>query len=94
MKQLSIFVLLVPVIVAITASSASRPQNATEQQACTESCGSMPKVAAADSASNPEMQRLERAFAGTWRTSESFAHNEFYPNVSWFSLKWRSDVLR
>jgi hypothetical protein len=26
------------------------------------------------------MQRLERAFGGTWTTSESFAHNEFYPN--------------
>jgi hypothetical protein len=26
------------------------------------------------------MQRLERAFAGTWTTAESFAHNEFYPN--------------
>jgi hypothetical protein len=34
----------------------------------------------ADSASSPEMQRLERVFAGTWSTSESFARNEFYPN--------------
>lgn len=80
MKPLSLLVLLTPVIVALAASSASWPQSATEPQACTESCGSMHKFAAADSGGNPEMQRLERAFVGTWSTSESFAHNEFYPN--------------
>jgi len=36
-----------------------------------------PKVASANSASSPEMQRLVRAFAGTWTTAESFAHSEF-----------------
>jgi Protein of unknown function (DUF1579) len=34
----------------------------------------------ADSANSPEMRRLERAFAGTWTISDSFARNEFYPN--------------
>jgi hypothetical protein len=26
------------------------------------------------------MQRLDRAFRGTWTTSENFAHNESYPS--------------
>jgi hypothetical protein len=51
-----------------------------KQAATTESSRSVHPVASPDSANSPEMQRLERAFAGTWSTSESFAHNEFYPN--------------
>jgi hypothetical protein len=78
MKRRLFLVPLAPVMAVVAASSAGRPQSALE--ASTESSRSMPKVASADSASNPEMQRLERALAGTWITSESFAHNEFYPN--------------
>jgi len=51
-----------------------------KQAATTDSSRSVHTVASADSASSPEMQRIERAFAGTWSTSESFAHNKFYPN--------------
>lgn len=29
---------------------------------------------------SPEMQRLAHAFAGKWKTHESFAKNEYYPN--------------
>jgi hypothetical protein len=39
----------------------------------------MPKVALDGSTCSPEMQRLDRAFEAAWTTSESFAHNEFYP---------------
>jgi hypothetical protein len=73
----------VPFVLAITvvaASGAGQAQSATGLAASTESSGSMPEVASAGSASNPEMQRLDHAFGGTWTTSESFAHNEFYPS--------------
>ncbi len=51
-----------------------------KQAATAESSRSVRRVPSADSASSPEMQRLDRAFVGTWSTSESFAHNEFYPD--------------
>lgn len=34
---------------------------------------------AATGAATPEMQRLSSAFAGSWRTTEVFTPNEFYP---------------
>jgi hypothetical protein len=79
-RRLCSFVPFVLVITLVPASGAGQPQNTTGLAASTESCGTMPKVASVDSASNPEMQRLDHAFGCTWSTSESFAHNEFYPN--------------
>lgn len=77
---LSFFVPLVSVIFAVAAPrSPGSHQNASQKATTTESSRSAPKVASVDSASSPEMQRLGRAFAGTWSTSESFARNEFYP---------------
>jgi hypothetical protein len=35
---------------------------------------------AQSSAPTPQMQHLAKAFEGTWKTHESFAKNEFYPN--------------
>lgn len=79
-RRLWRFVPLVLAITAVAASDAGQPQGATGLAASTESSVSMPNVASAGSVSNPEMQRLDRAFGGTWTTSESFAHNEFYPS--------------
>lgn len=73
-RRLWFFVPFVLAITVIAASGAGQPQSATGLAASTESSGSMPKVASAVSASNPEMQRLDRAFGGTWSTSESSAH--------------------
>src|SRR5580658_3235519 len=79
-RRLWFFVPFVLAITVVAASGAGQAQSATGLAASTESSGSMPEVASAGSASNPEMQRLDRAFGGTWTTSESFAHNEFYPS--------------
>jgi hypothetical protein len=79
-RRLWFFVPFVLAITVVAASGAGQPQSATGLAASTESSGSVPKVASAVSASNPEMQRLGRAFGGTWSTSESSADNEFYPN--------------
>jgi len=80
-RWLSFIVPVVPVMfAAVAASSLGWPQNATRRAATTESSQSVPKVASVNSASSPEMQRLASAFAGRWSTSETFAHNEFYPN--------------
>ncbi len=37
-------------------------------------------ITPSESAPTPEMQRLARAFVGTWNTIETFERNEFYPN--------------
>jgi hypothetical protein len=82
-RRLSFFVPFVLAITVVGASGAGQPQSATALAASTASSGYMTKVASpgpAGPASNPEMQRLDRAFGGTWTTSESFAHNEFYPS--------------
>ncbi len=79
-RRLWSFVPFVLVNSLVAASGAGQPQSTTRLAASTESSGSMPKVGSTGSASNSEMQRLDRAFGGTWSTSESFAHNEFYPN--------------
>jgi hypothetical protein len=79
-RRLWSFVPFVLVITLVAASSAGQPQSTTRLAASAESSGSMPKVGSTGSASNSEMQRLDRAFGGIWSTSESFAHNEFYPN--------------
>ena len=79
-RRLWFFVPFVLAITVVAASGACQPPSATGLAASTESSGSMPDVATAGSASNPDMQRLDRAFGGTWTTSESFAQNEFYPN--------------
>jgi hypothetical protein len=71
----------IALMVAVVATSSTSPsQSTTGRAADAESSRSVPKVASADSASSPEMQRLERAFGGAWSTSESFARNEFYPD--------------
>src|SRR5271168_3462575 len=79
-RRLSFFVPFVLAITIAVASGAGQRQSATGSAASTESSGSVPEVASDGSASSPEMQRLDRAFGGTWTTSENFAHNEFYPS--------------
>jgi hypothetical protein len=79
-RSLWFFVSFLLATTVVAASGADHPKSATGLAASTESSESMPKVASAGSASNPEMQRLDRVFGGTWATSESFAHNEFYPS--------------
>jgi hypothetical protein len=80
-RRLFCFVHFIALMLAVvTTSSASWSQSATGSAADAESSRSAPKVASADSASSPEIQRLERAFGGTWMDSESFARNEFYPS--------------
>ena len=78
--RLSFFVPFVLAITVVAASGTDQPQSGTGLAASADSSGTMPKVTSAGSGSNPEMQRLDRAFGGAWSTSESFAHNEFYPN--------------
>ena len=80
-RRLFCFVHFIALMVAIVAtSSSSWAQSATGRAAGAESSRSVLQAASTDSASSPEMQRLERAFGGAWSTSESFARNEFYPN--------------
>jgi len=79
-RWLFFFVAFVPLMCAmVLSSSRGWPQSTNQSALVRESSRSVPKIASAKTAGSPEMQRLERTFAGTWTTAESFAHNEFYP---------------
>jgi hypothetical protein len=56
---------LLPIIVFSFALSAQKP---------------VTRITPLESASSPEMQRLARAFIGTWDVVETFERNEFFPN--------------
>lgn len=79
-RTLWLFVSFVLAVIVVAASDTGQPRSATGLAPSTKASVSILNFASAGSASNPEMQRLDRAFGGIWTTSESFARNELYPN--------------